>query len=49
MKTVVWNGPMGVFEYEKFAAGTFGVADTLANLKVLYFCRLKGPHAPQQP
>ena len=25
---------MGVFEYEKFAAGTFGVAETLANLKV---------------
>lgn len=31
-KTVVWNGPMGVFEYEKFAAGTFGVAETLAGL-----------------
>lgn len=25
-KTVVWNGPMGVFEFEKFAQGTFGVA-----------------------
>ena len=34
VKTVVWNGPMGVFEYEKFAAGTFGVAETLAGLKV---------------
>jgi phosphoglycerate kinase len=21
-KTVVWNGPMGVFEFDKFAAGT---------------------------
>ncbi len=24
--TVVWNGPMGVFEFPRFAAGTFGVA-----------------------
>lgn len=29
-KTIVWNGPMGVFEIEKFAKGTFGVAETLA-------------------
>ncbi|GMI45190.1 hypothetical protein TrCOL_g11796 [Triparma columacea] len=28
--TVVWNGPMGVFEFEKFAIGTFSVADMLA-------------------
>ena len=31
-KTVIWNGPMGVFEYEKFAKGTYGVAETLAEL-----------------
>ncbi|GMH34489.1 hypothetical protein BSKO_02323 [Bryopsis sp. KO-2023] len=31
-KTIVWNGPMGVFEFEKFAAGTLGVATTLAEL-----------------
>ena len=31
-KTVFWNGPMGVFEFEKFAAGTFTVAETLAAL-----------------
>ena len=31
-KTVVWNGPMGVFEIPAFAKGTFGVADTLAEM-----------------
>jgi len=31
-KTVVWNGPMGVFEFDKFAAGTLGIANTLAEL-----------------
>ena len=30
-KTVVWNGPMGVFEMEKFANGTKKVAEALAN------------------
>lgn len=29
-KTVVWNGPMGVFEIEEFSQGTFGVAKALA-------------------
>jgi len=28
--TVVWNGPMGVFEFEKFAKGTFAVAKAVA-------------------
>ncbi len=28
-KTVVWNGPMGVFEFKNFANGTFSVADVL--------------------
>jgi phosphoglycerate kinase len=28
--TVVWNGPMGVFEMPSFAAGTFGVAKAVA-------------------
>eukprot|EP00967_Tisochrysis_lutea_P139893 scaffold254746_cov28-Tisochrysis_lutea.AAC.1 len=31
-KTVIWNGPMGVFEFEAFAKGTFDVAETLAEL-----------------
>jgi len=29
-KTVVWNGPMGVFEMKPFAAGTKGIASALA-------------------
>ncbi|NRR24772.1 phosphoglycerate kinase [Brevibacillus sp. MS2.2] len=29
-KTVVWNGPMGVFEMDAFAAGTIGVAKAMA-------------------
>ncbi|MDH4156230.1 MAG: phosphoglycerate kinase [candidate division Zixibacteria bacterium] len=31
-KTVVWNGPMGVFESPPFAEGTFGIARLLADL-----------------
>jgi phosphoglycerate kinase len=31
-KTVIWNGPMGVFEFEKFAQGTDAIAHTLADL-----------------
>jgi phosphoglycerate kinase len=31
-KTVVWNGPMGVFEFENFAKGTIDVAEALANI-----------------
>ncbi|GMU96716.1 MAG: phosphoglycerate kinase [Ignavibacterium album] len=29
-KTVVWNGPMGVFEFDNFAKGTFEIAKALA-------------------
>lgn len=32
-KTVVWNGPMGVFEFENFAKGTIAVAEALAELE----------------
>jgi phosphoglycerate kinase len=31
-KTVVWNGPMGVFEFPKFAEGTFAIAKALSQL-----------------
>lgn len=32
-RTVVWNGPMGVFEFPRFAEGTVAIARALANLK----------------
>lgn len=32
-KTVVWNGPAGVFEVEKFAVGTKSICETLAHLE----------------
>ncbi len=32
-KTVVWNGPMGVFEFDNFAKGTIAVAQELAKLE----------------
>jgi phosphoglycerate kinase len=31
-KTVVWNGPMGVFEVKKFARGTYEIAEILADI-----------------
>jgi phosphoglycerate kinase len=33
--TVVWNGPMGVFEVSTFAKGTFGIAQALADSKTV--------------
>merc|ERR1711943_169652 len=29
---VIWNGPMGVFEFDAFAKGTFDIAETLAEI-----------------
>ena len=31
-KTVIWNGPMGIFEFQQFSQGTAGIAHTLSNL-----------------
>jgi phosphoglycerate kinase len=33
--TIVWNGPMGVFEFPRFAEGTYGVAKEVANSKAI--------------
>lgn len=34
-KTVVWNGPMGVFEFDAFSKGTLAIAETLAQTECL--------------
>jgi len=34
-KTIIWNGPMGVFEFPPFSAGTFGLAKLISESKAL--------------
>ena len=41
-QTVIWNGPMGVFEFEKFATGTNAIATTLAELSGKGCCTIIG-------
>ena len=35
METIVWNGPMGVFEIDAFAHGTERIAETVANISAI--------------
>jgi len=41
-KTVIWNGPMGVFEFDAFAGATLGVAQTLAEITKSGACTIIG-------
>lgn len=41
-KTVFWNGPMGVFEFDQFAKGTEAIAHTLVNLTQQGACTIIG-------
>ncbi|MCU0571037.1 MAG: phosphoglycerate kinase [Oculatellaceae cyanobacterium Prado106] len=41
-KAVIWNGPMGVFEMDKFAMGTEAIARTLADLTKTGTCTIIG-------
>ena len=34
-KTIVWNGPMGVFEIDEFSRGTFSIADSIARASAM--------------
>jgi 3-phosphoglycerate kinase len=34
-KTIVWNGPMGVFEFPNFAQGTFRIAESVAKSEAI--------------
>ena len=34
-KTIVWNGPLGVFEFDQFAVGTNEIAKTLGNIDAI--------------
>ncbi len=41
-KTIIWNGPMGVFEFDKFANGTNSISTTLADLSNKGCCTIIG-------
>jgi 3-phosphoglycerate kinase len=35
MKTIVWNGPMGVFEMKPFSKGTYAIAEAMASIQAV--------------
>ncbi|GMI28559.1 hypothetical protein TrRE_jg3382, partial [Triparma retinervis] len=41
-KTVIWNGPMGVFEFDAFAKGTFAIVDVLEEITAKGACTIIG-------
>jgi len=41
-KTVIWNGPMGVFEFDAFAKGTFAIVDVLEKITATGACTIIG-------
>ena len=41
-QTVIWNGPMGVFEFDKFAVGTEAIARSLSQLTKQGACTIIG-------
>ncbi len=41
-QTIIWNGPMGVFEFDQFANGTNSIATTLADLSDTGCCTIIG-------
>jgi phosphoglycerate kinase len=41
-QTVIWNGPMGVFEFDKFAVGTEAIARSLSHLTKQGACTIIG-------
>ena len=41
-KTVIWNGPMGVFEMDAFAKGTFAIVDALEEITSRGACTIIG-------
>lgn len=41
-QTVIWNGPMGVFEFDKFAVGTEAIAQSLSQLTKQGACTIIG-------